>query len=42
MKLIVWGSGEDMEGDEGGETIVRRYYMTKIHFQRKTKKSCGA
>jgi hypothetical protein len=32
MELIVWGSGEDMEGDEGGETLVRRYCMKKNPF----------
>lgn len=41
MELIVWGSGEDMEGDEGGEALVRRYCMKKkkIHFQVKAKKT---
>lgn len=43
MELIVWGSGEDMEGDEGGEALVRRYCKKKKSISKlKPKRQCAA
>lgn len=35
----MWGSGENMEGDEGGEALVRRYCMKKSISNLKPKRS---
>lgn len=28
--MDVWGGGEDLGGDEGGDTVIRIYYMNEI------------
>lgn len=29
----IWGGGEELGGVAGGDTVIRMYYVEKIHFQ---------
>lgn len=38
LRMDVWGSGEDIGGDEGGESVIGKYCMDKkkiLYFQYK-------
>lgn len=41
LDLEKWGSKEDLEGDEGGETVIIIYYMKKNLFSIRKNKSKG-